>query len=54
MVRDENGEVVLKDKLHDLPVNTIYEIDTTDYSSGKYQIELRSYTGVIRKEIEVK
>lgn len=54
VVKNDDGDVILKDKLYDLPVNTIYEIDTSAYPSGTYHIELRSYTSVIRKEIEVK
>ncbi len=54
VIKNDDGEVILQDNLYDLPVNTIYEIDTTDYAVGKYHIELRSYTGVIRKDIEVK
>lgn len=52
-VYNQSGEMVKSDKLWDLPVNTIYELSITDLSPGKYKIELRTYTGVIEKEIEV-
>ena len=40
--------------MFDLPVNTIYELDLTKYQAGKYEIELRSFTGLIRKSVELK
>ena len=52
-VKDENGDTVLKDDLWDLPVNTIYELDFKDLKPGKYQVELRSYTGMITKEVTI-
>lgn len=54
IVTDENGTVVLEEKVFDLPVNTIYELDLSEYQNGKYNIELRSYTATIRKEITLK
>ena len=51
---DEEGHLVREDELWDLPVNTIYEIDFSKYKSGNYQIELRSFTGVIRKRVSLK
>ncbi|MEO1260727.1 MAG: hypothetical protein AAFZ15_18155 [Bacteroidota bacterium] len=52
-VLDEAGDIVKKDDLWDLPVNTIYELDLTDMKPGKYKVELRSYTGMITKEITI-
>ncbi len=52
-VYDEAGELVKSDKLWDLPVNTIYELSIGDLKPGNYKIELRSYTGVIEKEISL-
>ncbi|MEN0003967.1 MAG: DUF3244 domain-containing protein [Bacteroidota bacterium] len=54
VVKDDAGKVILKDDVFDLPVDTIYEIDLSDQHSGKYQIELRSFTGIIRKTVSVK
>lgn len=54
VVKNESGSVVLKDDVFDLPVNTIYEIDLSDKKKGTYKIELRSFTSVIRKSIQVK
>ena len=52
-VVDAKGGVVMTDKLWDLPVNTIYELDLKGLEPGNYRIELRSYTGVIEKEVSV-
>ncbi|MEM9918257.1 MAG: hypothetical protein AAF990_09195 [Bacteroidota bacterium] len=54
VVKNAQNEVVFKDKVLDLPVNTIYEIDFSAYGSGEYQIELRSFTSVIRKEVQIR
>jgi hypothetical protein len=52
-VKNKKGEIVLKDNLWDLPVNTIYELDFKNFETGTYEIELRTYTGVLRRTIEV-
>ncbi len=54
VVLDENGEEVYNDDVLDLPVNSIYELDLNNFETGTYQIELRTYTGVTRKELLVK
>lgn len=54
VVKDGEGAVVFKDDVFELPVNTIYEIDYSDYEAGDYEVELRSFTGVMRKKITVK
>lgn len=54
VVKNANGEVILKDNVFDLPVNTIYELDFSTYKPGAYEIELRSFTNVIRKKLELK
>lgn len=54
IVTRQDGEVVLRDDLFNLPVDTIYEIDFSQYGEGSYTIELRSFTDVIRREIVIK
>ncbi len=54
VVKNANGEVLLKDNVFDLPVNTIYELDFSAYRPGIYEIELRSFTNVIRKKLVLK
>lgn len=51
VVKDILGGVVFKDEVANLPVNTIYELNMSRMSSGTYDIELQSYTGVIRKTV---
>lgn len=53
-VINSNGETILEDQLYDLPVNTIYELDLSDYPKGTYQVELRSFTGVMAKRVTLK
>ncbi len=50
-VINESGEVVLEDNLYELPVNTIYELDLSTFPKGTYEVSLRTFTGVISKEV---
>ena len=54
VVRDQSGSVLWQEEVFDLPVNTIYELDFSAYRAGAYVIELRAYTGIIRKTIDHK
>ena len=54
IVKNAAGEILFEEEVIDLPVNTIFELDFSDYGKGKYQIELKSFTGVIHNEIEIK
>jgi len=49
VVKDEKGNVVLEEGVSDLPVDTIFELDCSEYQNGKYVVELHSYTAVLRK-----
>ncbi len=49
VVKDSNGKTLLNDDVFDLPVNTIYELDLTQFSAGSYILELHSFTGIVRK-----
>ena len=53
IVKNGKGEIVWKDDVFELPVNTIYELDFSQYTAGKYEIQLHSFTGVIRKTISI-
>lgn len=48
-----NKEIIWEESVFDLPVNSIYELDYSKYPKGKYQIELRSISGILKKEIEI-
>lgn len=52
-VKSEEGTIVLKENLWDLPVNTIYELDMSNWNPGKYQVELRTYTGIIMTDLNI-
>ena len=54
IVKNKNGDVIFSDDVLELPVNTIYEIDFAEFGEGDYKIELRSFTGIIRKEVNIK
>lgn len=53
VVKNETGEVLLKENVFNLPVNTIYELDFSRYKPGAYEIELRTFTGAITKKISI-
>ncbi|MCB0618582.1 MAG: hypothetical protein KDC43_24810 [Saprospiraceae bacterium] len=54
ILKSASGDVLMRENVLDLPVNTIYEIDLSKYGPGAYEIELRSFTGIIRKEVRIK
>lgn len=51
VVKANDGSVVWQDDVFDLPVNAIYELDFSGFTTGEYVIELQAFTGVIRKRI---
>ena len=53
LVKNEQGDLVWKDNVFNLPVNTIYELDFSNFQTGTYEIELRTFTGTIRKKVAV-
>jgi hypothetical protein len=53
LVKNEKGDLVWKDNVFNLPVNTIYEMDFSRFQSGVYEIELRTFTGSIRKKLTI-
>jgi len=54
VVVNQQGEEMFKEDVLDLPVNSIYELDLNQFQSGSYQIELRTFTGTIKKDLVVK
>ena len=53
VVKNEAGEIIFKEDVYDLPVNSIYELDASEFGAGKFVMELRSFTGVISKDISI-
>jgi len=54
VVFDQSNEVVFKEDVFDLPVNTIYELDFKPFGAGEFKIELRSFTKYIQKDVSVR
>lgn len=54
VVKNEQGKVLKSDNVFDLPVNTIYELDLNAYKPGDYEIELTTFTGVVKKVVSIK
>ncbi len=53
IVKSDEGEILLREDVFELPVNTIYEIDFSPYGAGTYHIELRSFTGMMQREVSI-
>lgn len=49
-----NGdEIIVDERVWELPTNTIYELDYANYSQGNYLVELHTYSKVVQKRISV-
>ncbi len=53
VVKDQKGKIVVREDVLDLPVNTIFELDFSTFNSGSYIIELRSFKGMLKKEVSL-
>ena len=53
VVKNAKNEVIMKEDVLDLPVNTIFELDFSTYKPGSYNVELRSFTGMMQKSIVI-
>ncbi len=42
---NEEGDIAFSDDVSEKSVNDIYELDYSDYTSGKYKLELDAYSG---------
>ena len=54
VILNEENQIVFQEEVFDLPVNTIYEVDFKPFGSGKFKIELRSFTKFIKKDVLIK
>jgi len=54
VIKNKSGEIVFKDDVMELPVNAIYELNFEELGVGDYVVELRSFTRVIQKDIEIR
>lgn len=53
-IYDPAGNQLLSEEVWDLPVNSIYEVDTSKFRSGTYTLVLNTFKGNIRKDIRIK
>lgn len=53
VIRNDKGAVLFKEDVFDLPVDTIYELDFSSFGAGKYDIELQSFTDIIKKSVTI-
>ena len=53
-VSDKSGKVIFKDELWNLPVDTIYELDFSDFEKGDYAVKIKTFTEEIEKTLTVK
>ena len=54
VIKDKEGATVFMQKVNNLPVDTIYELDYSQFNSGQYIVELHSYTEVLQSTFSVK
>ncbi|MCB9285060.1 MAG: hypothetical protein H6563_13370 [Lewinellaceae bacterium] len=54
VLKNSSGNVLFHERVDNLPVNVIYELDMSPYSPGQYRIELHTFTGVLSKDIQVR
>jgi len=53
VVKNDQGEIIMREDVLDLPVNTIFELDFSEFETGNYMIELRSFKGMLKKEVSL-
>ena len=53
-LKNAKGDILFQDRVSDLPVDAIYELNVSPYSPGQYRIELHTFTGVIAKDIQIR
>jgi hypothetical protein len=52
VVKNTKGEVIFREEVLDLPVNTMYELDLSLFDKGEYLIEVHSLTGIIKQKVK--
>jgi len=53
-VTNAKGKLVYKENLDDLPVDAIYELDLSEFSSGDYEVEIRTFKESVFRSVSVK
>ena len=54
VIKSEKDEVLIKEDVLDLPVNTIYEVDFSEFGPGVYTVEMKSFIGTVTRKVEIK
>ena len=54
IVKSKDNKVLIKEDVLDLPVNTIFEIDFSEFGPGKYTVEMQSFIGAVTRVVEIK
>ncbi len=49
VVKNQKGTIVFNEAVNGLPVDSIYELDCSQFPVGIYTIELHSYTGILTR-----
>jgi hypothetical protein len=52
VVKNIKGEIIFREEVLDLPVNTMYELDLSLFDKGEYVIEVHSLTGIIKQKVK--
>ena len=53
IVKNQKGAIVFEEAVNGLPVDSIYELDCSQFAVGIYTIELHSYTGILIKDFSL-
>lgn len=53
VVKDQKGKIRFREDVASLPVNTIYELSYSDLKPGLYDVELHSYSKILKRRITV-
>ena len=49
VVKNQKGAIVFNETVNGFPVDSIYELDCSQFPVGNYTIELHSYTGIFTR-----
>ncbi len=53
LIKNIQGDVIYRHKVHELPVDAIYELDFSKFPSGYYTIEVHSFINKFSKPVEL-
>ena len=53
LIKNIQGDIIYRNKVYDLPVDAIFELNFSNYPSGYYTIEVHSFISVFSKSLEL-